>query len=87
MRKVIHEELNDNHNETLTSDKNDSIQHKNLVLTPSVNMTMNTDTLSVISIVTDTNLVALEKAIRLLDQLIMVSENIIENISKNTKMK
>ena len=63
MRKVINEELNDKHNETSLADKNDSVQHKNLVLSPSTNMNTNKETLSVISIVTDTNLVALNNTV------------------------
>ena len=60
---MINKDLNDKHNETRLSDKNDSIQQTNLVLSPYMNKTMNTDTLRVISIVTDTNLVALDKAV------------------------
>ena len=59
----MNEELTDKHNETSLADKNDSVQQKNLVLSPSTNMNMNTDKLRVISIVTDTNLVALKNTV------------------------
>ena len=65
---MINEELNDKHNETRTSDKNDSIQQTNLVLSTCMNKTMNTNTLRVISIVTYTNLFALDKVVYKIDK-------------------
>ena len=68
MRKVINEELNVKHNYISSIEKNDSEQYKNPVVSLNTNINVNKDTSSVISIVADTNLVALDNKVNKIDK-------------------